>query len=245
MSRTAFRPDNLRQYPTAENTVLEGRAVGSVNFSHLPELPLRKGLESFNDIGVGLGAIMLPPPPGYGYNELTRDELRNILNINVFRDKTTYAPGAYLLVPDDVLEQPGRHRPGRASNYGRSGIVSLRDGDTFPVGKNTWLPAVGFDVGRLNHIPYLGRVYSSVHSEQGLFQVRNGELIWTDKGHINRSILIQAPTDSIPTAQIAEQGYAPTRQFDAATIAASGIRSVFEAPAAVPTDLHDATGHFS
>jgi len=135
----------LRQYPQAKHQVLEGRYAGHVNFSHLPELPLRKGLRRFSEYGAGLGAIMLPLQPGAVYTESDNDR-RRALNINVFRDKQSYKPGAHLLVPDDALEHPGRHRPNQGSH---SGVISLVDGDVFPIGKKHWLPLVGYNVDQL------------------------------------------------------------------------------------------------
>jgi hypothetical protein len=181
---------------------------------------------------------MLPLQPGAVYAE-SGDERRSALNINVFRDKTTYAPGAYLLVPDDVLEHPGRHRADR-NPLPHAGVVSLRDGDVFPVGKKYWLPRVGYNVEHLHDNPRLARIYAGVHGDQGAFHVRDGELIWIDSGLINRSILIQAH-DQISTPQAAEQDFVPTANMGMSVLAVNGIRSVFQAPAEI-SGLHDVTG---
>lgn len=242
-SRATNRPESLRQYAEADHTVLEGRYAGHVNFSKLPELKLRKGLEEFEKYGTGLGAIMLPMQPGL-VNGNSDKERRHALNINVFRDKTTYEPGAYMLVPDRVLEQQsGRHRLG--NDMPAAGIVQLRDGDVFPVGKKYWLPEVGRDVNMLQNNPRLAKLYAGVHGDQGAFHVRDGELLWIDSGFKNRSVLIQVPAQEIPEPQAAEQHFLATQKLDIGALAVKNIAlgSVFDEPAPLPADIHDATGH--
>jgi|GEM_PF-2917669 len=228
----------LRHHPEAKPPQqLAGRYAGDVNFGYMPTMPLDKETRHFESVGDSLGGIILPEPAGL-VNPFTAAEGRRALSINVFRDKTTDEPGAYLIVTDNALERDGRHRN---KHFEYSGVVSLKEGDTLPVGRKSWLPLVGFAVDKLQYNPYMAQMYDRVHSEQGIFHVHNGDLLWTDTGHTNRSMLVQNPERFTPE-QIAHQDFLPAGRLAMAG-ADVHVQSVFAEPAPLPADLHDATGH--
>jgi hypothetical protein len=235
-------------YPNTHQITLEGRRAGVVNFSQLPEAVPAEDvrMQLLEPLGPSLGAIVLPPQPGSHVVD-TNDDRRRALRINAFRDRSAaeYGATAYILATDAALEQISQHssRKQPEGPLEGEGIITLIEGDRFPVGRKYWLPYVGTHVELVETDSKLKRMYGGTHSDQGVFRVEDGELLYEDHGHKNRADLIHGGPKIEPLTE--QSGFKESFvQTGRVGVAGAGVQigSVFHAPAEV-SGLHDATGH--